>query len=92
MVGVTGPCSGFVREMNLDQMLAAMKNGVEEDIEVRTQHVLDFDHVNSGILKLGLTSFEGDPVCGAADGPLLGLSDGECVGLDDGEVVGLDEG
>lgn len=51
MVGVTGPCSGFVRGINLDQMLAAMKNGVEEDIEVRTQHVLDFDHVNSGILE-----------------------------------------
>lgn len=35
-------------------------------------------------------SFDGDPVCGAADGPLLGLSDGEWVGLD--EVVGLNEG
>jgi len=52
-----------------------------------------------GILKLGLTSFEGDPVCcsvgladGAADGPLLGLCNGEWVGLDDGEAVGLDEG
>lgn len=51
MVGVTEPCSDFVREMNLDWMLAAMKNGVEEDIEVRTQLVFDFDHVNSGILK-----------------------------------------
>ena len=39
MVGVTEPCSDFVREMNLDWMLAAMKNGVEEDIEVRTQLV-----------------------------------------------------
>ena len=51
-VGINHPdITNSSRRMKKSEFDTCMKNGVEEDNEVRTQHVLDFDHVNSGILK-----------------------------------------